>query len=80
MIILEELKEQEMILFLFNESKDPSFNNKMIEISIPSINFNRDEYKPLFIFIYYCPNMLALIEVKELNINKKFINFKQRFL
>jgi hypothetical protein len=51
-IILEKLKKQEMILFLFNESEDPSFNNKMIEISIPLINFNRDEYESFFIFIY----------------------------
>jgi hypothetical protein len=75
-IILEELGEQEMILSLFNESEDPSFNNKIIEISIPSIDFNRDEYELFSIFIYYCPNLLALIKVNESDINKKFINFK----
>jgi hypothetical protein len=68
-----------MILFLFNESEDSSSNNKMIEISIPLIDFNRNEYKLLSIFIYYYPNLLALIKVNELDINKKFINFKQRF-
>jgi hypothetical protein len=52
MITLEELEEHEMISFLFNESKDPSSNNKIIEISIPSINFNKDEYESLSIFIY----------------------------
>jgi hypothetical protein len=52
MIILEELEEQKIILFLFNESEDPSSNNKIIEISIPSINFNKDEYESLSIFIY----------------------------
>jgi hypothetical protein len=41
-----------MILFLFNESKDPSFNDKMIEISISLINFNKNEYKSFSIFIY----------------------------
>jgi hypothetical protein len=51
-IILEKLKKQEMILFLFNESEDPSSNNKIIEISIPPINFNKDEYKLFSIFIY----------------------------
>jgi hypothetical protein len=33
----------------FNESKDPSSNSKMIEISIPSINFDRDKYELLSI-------------------------------
>jgi hypothetical protein len=65
-----------MILFLFNESEDPSSNNKMIEILISLINFNRDKYEPLSIFIYYCSNLLALIKVNELDINKEFINFK----
>jgi hypothetical protein len=69
-----------MILSLFNESEDPSSNNKMIEISIPLINFNRDEYKPFSIFIYYCSNILTLTEVNESDINKEFINFKQRLL
>jgi hypothetical protein len=76
---LKELGEQKMILSLFNESEDPSSNNKIIEISILPINFNKDEYKSLSIFIYQYPNMLVLIEVNELNINKKFINLKQRF-
>jgi hypothetical protein len=75
-IILKELKEQEIILFLFNESEDPSFNNKIIEISIPPINFDRDEYESLSIFIYHYPNLLALIKVNESDINKEFINFK----
>jgi hypothetical protein len=65
-----------MILFLFNESKDTSFNNKIINISIPSINFDRDEYKLFSIFIYHCPNLLALIKMDESDINKEFINFK----
>jgi hypothetical protein len=51
-ITLEELEEQEIILSLFNESEDPSSNNKMIEISISSINFNKDEYKLFSIFIH----------------------------
>jgi hypothetical protein len=68
-----------MILFLFNESEDLSSNNKIIEISISLIDFNRDEYESFFIFIYHCPNMLALIEMNELNIDKEFINLKQRF-
>jgi hypothetical protein len=67
-----------MILSLFNESEDLSFNNKIIEISISPINFNKDEYKSLSIFIYHCPNLLALIKINESDINKKFINFKQR--
>jgi hypothetical protein len=78
MVILEKLGEQEITLFLFNESEDPSSNNKIIEISIPPINFNKNKYKPLFIFIHYCPNLLALIKVNELDINKEFINLKQR--
>jgi hypothetical protein len=76
MVTLEELEEQEMILSLFNESEDPSSNNKIIEISIPPINFNKDEYKSFSIFIYQYLNMLALIEVNESNINKEFINLK----
>jgi hypothetical protein len=79
MIILEELEKQKIILSLFNESEDSSSNNKMIEISIPLIDFNKNEYKSLSIFIYQYPNMLALIEVNESDINKEFINLKQRF-
>jgi hypothetical protein len=41
-----------MILSLFNESEDPSSNNKMIEILIPLINFNKDEYELFSIFIH----------------------------
>jgi hypothetical protein len=52
MISLKELREQEIILFLFNESEDPSSNNKMIKISIPLINFNKDEYESFSIFIH----------------------------
>jgi hypothetical protein len=65
-----------MISSLFNESEDPSSNNEMIEISIPSINLNKDEYKSFSMFIHQYPNILVLIEVNELDINKKFINFK----
>jgi hypothetical protein len=76
MVILEELGEQEIISFLFNKSEDPSSNNKMIKISIPSINFNKDKYEPFFIFIYYYLNLLTLIKINESDINKEFINFK----
>jgi hypothetical protein len=76
MITLEKLGEQKIISFVFNESKNPSFNNKIIEISIPLIDFNRNEYKSLSIFIYHCLNLLALIKVNESDINKEFINFK----
>jgi hypothetical protein len=79
MIILEELGEQKIISFLFNESENLSSNNKIIEISIPSINFNKNEYESFFIFIHYYPNLLTLIKVNESDINKKFINLKQRF-
>jgi hypothetical protein len=48
----------------------------MIEISIPSINFDRNEYESFFIFIYYCPDVLILIKMDESDINKEFINFK----
>jgi hypothetical protein len=41
-IILKELEKQKILLFLFNESEDPLSNNKMIKISIPSINFNKN--------------------------------------
>jgi hypothetical protein len=68
-----------MISSLFNESEDPSSNNEIIEISIPLINFNKDEYKPFSIFIHQYPNILTLTEVNESDINKKFINLKQRF-
>jgi hypothetical protein len=71
MIILEELEEQEIISSLFNESEDPSSNNKMIEISIPSINFNRDKYKSFSIFIHQYPNILTLTEINKSDINKK---------
>jgi hypothetical protein len=50
----------------------------MIEISIPSINFDRNEYESLSIFIYHCPNLLTLIKMDESDINKEFINFKKR--
>jgi hypothetical protein len=78
MIILEELGKQEMISFLLNESKDLSFNNKIIKISIPLINFNKNKYKSLSIFIHHYLNLLALIKVNESDINKEFINFKQQ--
>jgi hypothetical protein len=73
---LKELEEQKVILFLFNESEDFLFDNEIVEISIPSINFDRDKYKLFFIFIYYCPDVLVLIKIDELDINKEFINFK----
>jgi hypothetical protein len=76
MVILKELEEQKIILSLFNESEDLSSNNEMIEISIPSINFNRNKYGSLSIFIYYYPNILSLTEINESDINKEFINFK----
>jgi hypothetical protein len=79
MITLKKLGEQEIILFLFNESEDPSSNNKMIEISIPLIDFNKDKYKSFSIFIHHYLNLLTLTKMNELNINKEFINFKQRF-
>jgi hypothetical protein len=78
MVILKELKEQKITLSLFNKSEDPLSNSEMIEISIPSINFDRDKYKSLSIFIYHCPDLLALIKMDESDINKKFINLKQR--
>jgi hypothetical protein len=65
-----------MILFLFNESEDPPFNNEMIEISISLIDFDRDKYELFFIFIYYCPDVLALIKVNESDINKVFIDVR----
>jgi hypothetical protein len=77
MIILKKLEEQKMISSLFNESEDHSSNNEIIEISIPSINFNRDNYKSFSIFIHHCPNLLALTKMNESDINKEFINFKQ---
>jgi hypothetical protein len=65
-----------MISFLFNESEDPLSNSEIIEISISSIDFDRDEYESLSIFIYYYPNVLALTKIDESDINKEFINFK----
>ena len=65
-----------MISSLFNESEDPSSNNKIIEISISSINFNKDEYESLSIFIHQYPNILVLTEMNESDINKEFINLK----
>jgi hypothetical protein len=65
-----------MISFLLNESKDPLSNSEMIEISIPPIDFDRDKYKSLSIFIYHCLDALVLIGIDELDINKKFINLK----
>jgi hypothetical protein len=65
-----------MISSLFNESEDSSSNNKMIEILISSINFDRNKYKSFFIFIYHCSDVLALIKIDESDINKEFINFK----
>jgi hypothetical protein len=61
---------------LFNESENPSFNNEMVEISIPSINSDRDEYESFFIFIYHCPDILVLTKIDESDINKEFIDFK----
>jgi hypothetical protein len=52
MVILKKLEEQKIILSLFNESEDLLSNNKMIEISIPPINFDKDKYKPFSILIY----------------------------
>jgi hypothetical protein len=68
-----------MISSQLNESENPSSNNKIIEISIPPINFDRDKYELFFIFIYYCSDVLALTKINESNINKEFINFKLRF-
>jgi hypothetical protein len=65
-----------MILSLFNEPKDPSFNNKIIEISISPINFDKNEYKSLSIFIYHYPDVLVLTKIDKSDINKKFIDFK----
>jgi hypothetical protein len=65
-----------VILSLFNESEDPSFNSEMIEISNLLINFGRNKYESFFIFIYYCPNVSALIKINESDINKEFIDFK----
>jgi hypothetical protein len=65
-----------MISSLFNESKDPLSNSKMIEISIPPIDFDRNEYKSFSIFIYHCSDVLALTKMDESDINKEFINLK----
>jgi hypothetical protein len=75
-IILKELEEQKIILSLFNESEDLSSNSKIVEISIPPINFDRDEYELLSIFIHHCPDLLTLTKMNESDINKEFINFK----
>jgi hypothetical protein len=53
-----------MILSLFNKSEDLSSNNKIIEISIPLINFNKDEYELFSIFIHYFLNMLAFVGLR----------------
>jgi hypothetical protein len=50
MITLEELEEQKIIIFLFNESEDPSSNNEMIEISI-KMNINHSLYSSINIQI-----------------------------
>jgi hypothetical protein len=65
-----------MTLSLLNESEDHSFNNKIIEISIPSINFDKNKYKLFSIFIHHWPNLLTLTKMNESDINKKFINLK----
>jgi hypothetical protein len=62
-----------MILFLFNESEDPLFNSEIVEISISPIDFDRNKYELLFIFIYHCPNVLALIEMDESDIKKNLL-------
>jgi hypothetical protein len=78
-ITLKELEKQEIISSLLNKSKDPSSNSKMVEISIPPINFDRNKYKSLSIFVYHYPDLLTLTKMNESDINKEFINFKQRF-
>jgi hypothetical protein len=78
MVTLEKLEEQEITSFLFNESENSLSNNKIIEILIPSIDFDRNKYKLFSIFIHYCPNLLVLTKMNESDINKKSINFKQR--
>jgi hypothetical protein len=65
-----------MTLFLFNELKDLSFNNEIVEISIPLIDFDRNKYELFSIFIYHCPDVLALTKINESDINKEFIDFK----
>jgi hypothetical protein len=77
-IILKKLEEEEIISSLFNKSEDLSSNNKIIKISIPLIDFDRNKYKLLSIFIHHCPNLLTLTKMNESDINKKFINLKQR--
>jgi hypothetical protein len=76
MVTLKELRKQKMILSLLKESKDPPSNSKIIEISIALIDFDRDKYESLSIFIYYYPNLLALTKMNESDINKEFINLK----
>jgi hypothetical protein len=51
MIILKELEKQKRISSLFNESEDPSSNNKIIEISI-EININHSLYSSITAQIY----------------------------
>jgi hypothetical protein len=65
-----------VILFLFNQSEDPLFNSEMVEVSIPLIDFDRNEYESFSIFIYHYPDVLTLIKIDELDINKEFINSK----
>jgi hypothetical protein len=61
-IIIKKLEEQKMILSLFNESKDSSSNNKIIEISIPPIDFDRNNYKLLYIFTINSRKLNALFK------------------
>jgi hypothetical protein len=61
---------------LINESKETPSNSEMVEILIPPINFDRDEYKSFFIFFYHCPDVLTLTKVDKSDINKEFINLK----
>jgi hypothetical protein len=75
-VTLEELEEQEVILSLFNESEDSLSNNEMVEISIPLINFDKDEYKLFSIFIYHYPDVLTLTKIDKSDINKEFIDLK----
>jgi hypothetical protein len=51
----------------------------MVEISLPPIDFDKNEYESFFIFIYHCLDVLALTKINESDINKEFITFKQRF-
>jgi hypothetical protein len=60
-----------MISSLFNESEHPTSNNEIVEVSISLIDFDRNKYKSLFIFIYHYPDVLALIKMDESNIQQK---------